>query len=129
MASFGFSTWVILYKEGDVLTTGIGARILLEFFDGNALQLGENIEILLDETVFDGLKSFPDARVDQLDDLFALGDAAIDNQTPEADDSDSDKIKAVGKGEENPLADNSTEFGQAINRRGEFTFKANEASE
>ena len=77
-------------KEGDVLTTGIGTLISLEFFDGNALQLGENIEMLLDESVFASLQSFADARVDQLDDLFALGDAAIDNQTPEADDSDSE---------------------------------------
>ena len=77
-------------KEGDVLTTGIGARILLEFFDGNALQLGENIEMLLDETVFSSLQQFSDARVDQLDDLLALGDAAINNQTPETDAGDSE---------------------------------------
>jgi len=33
-------------------------------------------------------------------------------------------ISAVGKGEADPIADNATKAGQAINRRGEFIFKA-----
>lgn len=33
------------------------------------------------------------------------------------------RIKAIGMGEEIPIADNSTPGGQAINRRGEFVFK------
>ena len=37
-------------------------------------------------------------------------------------------IKAVGKGENEPIADNSTSAGQAINRRGEFIFKAKTAT-
>ncbi len=37
---------------------------------------------------------------------------------------DADAIVAIGKGEKLPIADNSTKEGQAINRRGEFTFKA-----
>jgi adhesin transport system outer membrane protein len=32
-------------------------------------------------------------------------------------------INAIGKGEEDPIADNSTPAGQAINRRGEFIFR------
>jgi len=42
---------------------------------------------------------------------------------------DASDIKAVGMGEKNPIADNSTEAGQAINRRGEFIFKAKTQSE
>ncbi|MCP4981259.1 MAG: hypothetical protein GY935_12275, partial [Gammaproteobacteria bacterium] len=37
-------------NEGDVLTTGISTQIVLEFYDGQKLQLGENTEILLDES-------------------------------------------------------------------------------
>ena len=33
-----------------------------------------------------------------------------------------DKITAIGKGENEPIANNSTKEGQAINRRGEFVF-------
>jgi len=38
---------------------------------------------------------------------------------------DGSKIKAFGMGEKNPIADNSTREGQAINRRGELRFKFN----
>jgi adhesin transport system outer membrane protein len=38
-------------------------------------------------------------------------------------------IKALGKGEEDPIADNSTPAGQAINRRGEFIFKTKSPAE
>ena len=38
-------------------------------------------------------------------------------------------IKAIGIGERQPIADNSTASGQAINRRGEFIFRAKMAAE
>lgn len=37
---------------------------------------------------------------------------------------DNARIEATGMGERSPIADNKTEAGQAINRRGEFVFKA-----
>ena len=36
---------------------------------------------------------------------------------------DANKIRSFGMGEKNPIADNATPEGQAINRRGEFRFK------
>lgn len=53
----------------------------------------------------------------------ALRDMLIDNGIDAAD------IRAIGMGEKNPIADNSTEAGQAINRRGEFIFKAKNSQE
>ena len=47
-----------------------------------------------------------------------LEDLLVANGIDKAD------IKAVGMGEKNPIANNSTPAGQAINRRGEFIFKA-----
>jgi len=47
----------------------------------------------------------------------ALKNLLVANGIAESD------IKAIGKGEEDPIADNSTPAGQAINRRGEFIFK------
>lgn len=78
--------------EGDFLTTATGTRIVLEFYDGDTLQLGENIEILLDETVFAGLDPFPEASVNQLDELRALDIAVNDDdkvlEDPEAFDTE-----------------------------------------
>nr|MDJ0881061.1 cadherin-like domain-containing protein [Gammaproteobacteria bacterium] len=48
----------------------------------------------------------------------ALKQRLIDEGLPEA------MITAVGMGEKNPIADNASKAGQAINRRGEFIFKA-----
>ncbi len=53
----------------------------------------------------------------------ALKNLLIDNGIDAAD------IKAIGMGEKNPIADNSTADGQAINRRGEFIFKAKTPTE
>ncbi|MDH3632000.1 MAG: retention module-containing protein, partial [Gammaproteobacteria bacterium] len=55
--------------EGDILTTGLNTEIVLEFYDGHKLQVGENTEMLLDESVFAGLNAYPDDRADQLAEL------------------------------------------------------------
>ncbi|MCP4335294.1 MAG: Ig-like domain-containing protein, partial [Gammaproteobacteria bacterium] len=65
-------------NEGDVLTTGISTQIVLEFYDGQKLQLGENTEILLDESVFASLNAYPDDRADQLAELQSLIVEGID---------------------------------------------------
>ena len=58
--------------EGEILTTGVSTNIILEFFDGARLQLGDYSEILLDETVFSALDYIVDRQVDQVDALEAL---------------------------------------------------------
>nr|MDJ0881055.1 retention module-containing protein [Gammaproteobacteria bacterium] len=58
--------------EGDLLSTGVNTDILIEFYNGQRLQVGENAEILLDETVFADLDPFADDRVDQLAELQQL---------------------------------------------------------
>jgi len=58
--------------EGDLLHTGLNTEIVLEFFNGQRLIVGENTEILMDETVFAGLEPYSDDRVDQLADLQQL---------------------------------------------------------
>jgi hypothetical protein len=65
-------------NEGDVLTTGVGTDIVLELYNGQKLQLGENTEILLDESVFAALNPYPDARADQLAELQSLIVEGID---------------------------------------------------
>ncbi len=64
--------------EGDLLSTGTATRIQIEFYDGARLQLGENTELLLDETVFAGLEPYPDNRADQLAELQSLIVEGID---------------------------------------------------
>ena len=58
--------------EGDVLRTGINTQVVLEFFNGQKLVIGENTEILMDESVFDALEPYTDDRVDQLAELQQL---------------------------------------------------------
>ncbi|MDH3448243.1 MAG: retention module-containing protein, partial [Gammaproteobacteria bacterium] len=65
-------------NEGDILTTGVNTEIVLEFHDGRKLQLGENTEILLDESVFASLTDYPDERADQLAELQSLIVEGID---------------------------------------------------
>ncbi|MDH3535026.1 MAG: retention module-containing protein, partial [Gammaproteobacteria bacterium] len=65
-------------NEGDILTTGVNTEIVLEFHDGRRLQLGENTEILLDESVFASLTEYPDDRADQLAELQSLIVEGID---------------------------------------------------
>ncbi|HUV21707.1 MAG TPA: retention module-containing protein, partial [Gammaproteobacteria bacterium] len=71
-------------NDGDVLTTGINTQIVLEFIDGQRLQLGEYTEILLDDSVFAGLNAYPDDRADQLAELQSLLVEGIDPAELEA---------------------------------------------
>ncbi len=73
---------------GDVLSTGLNSEITLELFDGQNLQVGENTELLLDESVFAGLDVYPDARVDQLAELQGLIVDGFDLSTLEAPAAD-----------------------------------------
>ena len=64
--------------EGDLLVTGLETRIVIQFYDGAKLQVGADSEVLLDETVFAGLKAFADDEVDRLLELKGLTVAEID---------------------------------------------------
>ena len=64
--------------EGDILTTGVGTEILLEFYNGQQLQVSENSEVLLDESVFADLQPLGDDRADQLAELQQLIVEGID---------------------------------------------------
>ena len=52
--------------DGDVLSTAPGTEILLEFFNGSRLALGEISGLLLDETVIPDLQEYFDAQVNQI---------------------------------------------------------------
>ena len=71
-------------NDGDILTTGLGAKIVLEFYNGQRFQAGVNTEMLLDESVFASLNSYPDDRVDQLAELQSLIVEGIDLSDLEA---------------------------------------------
>jgi Ca2+-binding RTX toxin-like protein len=82
--------------DGDVLTTAPGAEILLEFFNGNKLNLGESTEVLLDETVITGLDTYPDDQVDQLLQLEGLVADGVDVEDPELTAADASRDNADG---------------------------------
>ncbi len=65
-------------NDGDILSTGLNAQIVLEFYNGQRFQVGENTEMLLDESVYASLNSYPDDRVDQLAELQSLIVEGID---------------------------------------------------
>ncbi|MCP4486984.1 MAG: hypothetical protein GY820_06645, partial [Gammaproteobacteria bacterium] len=58
--------------DGDILTTGVYAEIRIEFYNGRHLQISENSEVLLDESVYANLQILSDDRVDQLAELQQL---------------------------------------------------------
>jgi hypothetical protein len=65
-------------NDGDILTTGLNTQIVLEFYNGQRFQVGENTKMLLDESVFASLNTYPDDRVDQLAELQSLIVEGID---------------------------------------------------
>lgn len=82
--------------DGDVLTTAPGTEILLEFFNGNRLALGENTEVLLDETVITGLNVFSEERVDQLIELQGLIADGVEAEDPDINDVEPSRDNADG---------------------------------
>ena len=53
-------------SDRDLLITGQGANVTVDFYSGQKLQVTENTEVLLDETVYSEDLSYTDAQVDQV---------------------------------------------------------------
>jgi len=53
-------------SDRDVLITGQGTNVVIAFYSGQKLQVAENAEVLLDETVYADETSYADEQVDQI---------------------------------------------------------------
>ncbi|MBN4078795.1 retention module-containing protein, partial [Gammaproteobacteria bacterium AH-315-C21] len=53
-------------QDGDTLITGVGTNVVISFYSGRELEIGEKAEILLDGTVSYDLGEFEDSQVDQV---------------------------------------------------------------
>ena len=64
-------------SDRDVLITGQGSNVIIAFYSGQKLQVGENAEVLLDETVYAENSSYTDEQVDQ---ITALQEAILEGK-------------------------------------------------
>ena len=77
--------------QGDLVVTGANGRVMIDFLSGKSLELGRDVEVLLDESVH---RADPFARTDTLGEVEALQTALIEGTI------DINELEATAAGEE-----------------------------
>jgi outer membrane protein OmpA-like peptidoglycan-associated protein len=123
----------VVKREGEGIVINFKEKVLFGF---NSADLGATAQGNLNKLV-DVLNRYPDTNIEVIGHTDSIGTASYNQTLSERRAStvlrylqnrgiNTNRLKARGMGQNDPIADNSTEDGRAQNRRVEFVITANE---